>query len=116
MGLIYLASPYTHDDPLVMQERYELVCEYTAKLKRAGRYVFSPIAHCHGPALYGLPREYEYWKGYCELMLPKCDEMLVLMLDGYEESKGISGEVALAKELGMPLWFTEFDEIPEAIK
>jgi hypothetical protein len=112
VGLIYLASPYTHEDPIVMQERYERVCEYTAKLKRAGRYVFSPIAHCHGPALHGLPKDYEYWKGYCELMLPKCDEMVVLMLDGYMESRGISEEVLIAKELNRPIWFAEFDEIP----
>lgn len=99
MSLIYLASPYTHDDPKVMEDRYESVCEYTARLKRKGWYVFSPIAHCHGPAQYGLPKDYEYWKGYCEVMLPKCDWFGCLLLDGHEQSKGMNDEFKYALKL-----------------
>lgn len=78
--LIYLASPYT-GTPEKMLERFDLVCEYIAKLMRDGLYVFSPIAHCHPPAQHGLPTDWQYWQGYCEVMIPKCDILMVLMLD-----------------------------------
>ena len=49
--MIYLASPYTHDDPNVERERYESVCTVCAKFARLGKHVYSPIAHWHPIAL-----------------------------------------------------------------
>ena len=109
--LVYLANPYTHKDPDIMQERYEKACEFTAALKRNGWYVFSPIAHSHGPAQYGLPKDYEYWSGYCELMLPKCDIMMVLKLDGWQESVGVQAEIDLWHKTGKPILLLDFNEM-----
>jgi len=108
MILTYLAQPYTHEDPKVMQERYEKGCEATSILMNKGWMVFSPIAHSHGPAQYGLPKDYGYWRQYCELMLPKCDEVIILTLDGWEESVGVKEEVYLAGELGMATLYSGF--------
>ncbi len=100
--LIYLAQPYTGTDE-EMQDRYDIACEVTARLMNEGHYVFSPIAHSHGPASYGLPKDYAYWKGYCELMIPKCDEVRVMEIDGWTTSVGVAAEIKLADSLGIPV-------------
>jgi hypothetical protein len=100
--LIYLASPYSDDDIRVEEERYELAVKYTAKFMNLGYYIFSPIVHCHNCAVkYKLPTDWNYWRGYCELMVPKCEELWILQLKGWEKSKGIKGEVGLAEKLGL---------------
>jgi hypothetical protein len=49
---------------------------------------FSPISHTHPIALEGdLPLGWEYWKAYDEKMLSICDEMVVLMLPGWESQR-----------------------------
>ena len=49
--MIYVASPYTHEDPAVREERYLAALRYTAKLLANKRWCFSPIVHCHDLAL-----------------------------------------------------------------
>jgi len=45
--MIYLATPYSHDDPEVMEERFALVTATAAQLMLAGYVVYSPITHGH---------------------------------------------------------------------
>jgi hypothetical protein len=59
--MIYLCSPYTHPDPAVREARYEAACRTAAHLMRSGKIVFSPIAHSHGIAQYGLPKDWSFW-------------------------------------------------------
>ena len=102
-GLIYLASPYTDDNASVMAERFEGICKAAATIMKAGHHVFSPIAHSHPIAQYGLPKDYAYWKAYCEKTLPLCTEVWVIQLDGHEFSVGVAAEVRLAYALGIPV-------------
>ena len=55
--MIYLASPYSHPDAVVREQRFRDVCLAAARLIRAGQIVFSPIAHSHPIASggFGLP-------------------------------------------------------------
>ena len=45
MSFIYLATPYSHKDPQVRQNRYEHACKVAGKLMEEGNLVFCPIAH-----------------------------------------------------------------------
>lgn len=106
--LIYLASPYSHPDKKIELLRYELALKHLAKFMNEGHYLFSPIVHCHNAAVkYGLPTDWNYWKGYCCVMVPLCKRMWVLTLDGWEQSSGIKGETDLAKELNIPIDYIE---------
>lgn len=98
--LIYLASPYSHRHSSVKMERFHAVCKKAADLMRSGLFVFSPIAHTHPISLYDLPGDWEFWKEYDEIMLKKCDKMLVLMLEGWETSKGVQAEVEFMQAAG----------------
>lgn len=116
MKLAYLGQPYTHESPGIMLLRYQDGCDMTAKLIRKGWYIYSPIAHSHGPAQYGLPKDFAFWKNYCELMLSKCDVFIAYCLPGWEDSKGLQYELALWADTGKPLYMlSEFSELPEPL-
>lgn len=100
--LVYLATPYSHSDPNVREERFRAVNKAAADLMRAGLHIYSPISHTHPIALAGdLPLGWEYWQAYDRAILASCCKLIVLMLDGWRESKGVTGEIAIACELGL---------------
>jgi hypothetical protein len=103
--VIYLASPYSHPDPAVRQERFREACSVAAKMIQAGKVVFSVVTHCHPLVEHGLPTDWEFWDRFERVYLERCDEMVVLMLDGWETSVGVQAEVAIARELGLPVSF-----------
>lgn len=105
--MIYLASPYSHPDPAVREQRFEAVCKTAARMMREGQFVFSPIAHTHPIAKYDLPLGWEFWKRYDREWLAACDEMVVLMLAGWRESRGVEAEVVMARGMGMVVRFME---------
>jgi hypothetical protein len=103
MSYLYLASPYTHNDPAVMEERYQKAAEMCAYLLRRGMYVYSPIVHCHELAKnFDLPRDFSFWKGYNTAMLRHADKLLVLTIPGVSESVGVQEEISLAASLNLP--------------
>lgn len=105
--MIYLASPYTHPDPAVREERFQQACRAAAALVNAGHVVFAPIVHSHPIAAYGLPTTWAFWRQQDQAFLERCDELVVLMLDGWRQSAGVQGEIGLAQELGKPTRFLE---------
>jgi hypothetical protein len=96
--MIYIASPYSHPDKMVMDSRYQQVLGYTAELLRARKWCYSPIVHCHALAsTYDLPRDAGYWMEYNFAMLTRCDTLHVLQMDGWQQSLGVAAEVAFFK-------------------
>jgi len=77
-------------------------------MMRRGEHVFSPISHTHPIALAGdLPKDWEFWQAYDRAMLRACGKLAVLMQDGWQESVGVQAEIAIARELGLPVEFIE---------
>ena len=101
--MIYLASPYTHVDATVRESRFDAACLATTTLMRAGLSVYAPIVQCHPLVRYGLPIEWEFWQAHdCE-HLRRCDEVMVLTLDGWKASRGVQAEIVLAIQLDLPI-------------
>jgi hypothetical protein len=103
--MIYLASPYSHPDDDIRQQRFEAACRAAAEFIRRGRTVYSPIAHSHAICRYGVPLDWRFWERHDRKFLEMCDEVVVLMLDGWPESVGVQAEIAIARELGKPVSF-----------
>ena len=102
--LIYLATPYSHPDPAVREKRFKAVNRVAAQLMGQGKFVYSPISHTHPIALAGdLPKGWDFWDKYCRVMLERCTAMVVLMQEGWKESVGVTNEIKIAKELGIPI-------------
>lgn len=91
--MIYLASPYS-GTPEVMQQRYEATRAVTADTLKDGEFVYSPIVHCHDLALHhDIPKDFAFWSKYNFHMLDLADQLWVLMLPGWKESRGVTAEV-----------------------
>ena len=105
MNFSYLASPYTHPDPQVRVKRFEDACRAAAALMTEGKIIFSPIAHSNSIETIGLGavKTGAFWKQQDTPFLLCADELIVLMLDGWESSAGIAWEMQTARELGIPI-------------
>lgn len=94
---IYLAVPYSHPDPSVVEDRFNQVNQFAVKLIAEGHHVISPISMCHPIAMQGnLPGDWEYWQKYAQNCLSVCRALYVLMLDGWRESVGVQAEIKMA--------------------
>ena len=103
--MIYLASPYTHRDSAVCEQRFNDACSAAAELMRAGFSVFSPIVQSHPLVPYGLPTEWDFWRAQdCE-HLRRCDSMIVLTLNGWKLSRGVQAEINLAIAMDLPIHY-----------
>ncbi len=111
--MIYLANPYTHPDPAMREARFKAACRQAAEMFRCGIPVFSPIAYSHAIAAHDLPLEWEFWERFDRVFLETCDEVWVLTLDGWRESRGVQAEIALAHELGKPVVLVEPDALTD---
>lgn len=104
--MIYLAGPYSHEDPKVREQRFEALTKRAAELMIDGFTVFSPITHGHAIAeRHDLPLEFEWWQNQCLDMLSRATSMVVLRLDGYAESKGVAAEIAHAEKMKITIEF-----------
>lgn len=108
--LIYLACPYSDPDPAVRKRRFETVNRVAARLMSAGAFIFSPISHTHPIAEAGeLPKGWEFWRDYDTEIIRCCAELFVLRLPGWENSVGVTAEMALAAQLGVPITFLDLE-------
>lgn len=108
--IIYLASPYTHSDKNVLDARCIAAQKATARLMLEGNIVFSPIAHSHGVADHmpdAVRCDGDFWMEQDLPLLARCDEMVVLCLDGWRESSGVRQELAFATEKGIPVRYMD---------
>lgn len=102
--MIYIASPYTHESDKIRDLRYRLVKTYTQKRLDEGALVFSPIVYGHG-LTDGHPERipFEYWAQMNDHLIHSAEAVEVLMLPGWELSRGIAHEVDLAQRLYLPI-------------
>lgn len=108
MGLVYLATPYSHDDAAVRQRRFEIVNGVAAELIGRGIHVYSPISHTHPIAIAGeLPKGWDFWEACDRLILSACVKMIVLRQPGWKESVGVSAEIRMAKEMHLPIEYID---------
>ena len=102
--MIYLASPYSHPDPVIKKTRFLLAEQCTAALIKQGLFVWSPIVHCYGMALrFTMPDDAQFWKAYNFDFIRRADALYLLKIEGYEQSKGVMMELKLAAEIGLPV-------------
>ncbi len=107
--LVYLGSPYTHTDPWVRQERYNQALNALVFLLRQDKFVFSPIVHSHQADGKLRPeKDHGFWMRQALEMLKRCDKLTILMLEGWNQSKGVAEETVAASRLGIPVDYLEW--------
>lgn len=103
-GIIYLASPYSHPDPAVVEARVAAVTRLTAQLTLACYTVFSPIVHSHPLTQFAaLPCDWAYWQRHDEYFVRASSELWVALISGWQESVGVRAEIELARRYWLPV-------------
>ena len=112
MSFVYLAAPYSHENPAVRELRYQMINAFAARVMAAGHAVFSPISQSHEIARYMDDRyalDHDFWMGMDLPVLAQAGIVYVLMLDGWRQSRGVRTEIARALELGKDIAYFQFD-------
>lgn len=105
-GYIYLGSPYSHPDAIVREARYLAAAEALMTLLKNKLWTYSPIVHCHELSkTWGMPSDAAFWEEYDFAMLDGAHSMTVLTIRGWQESKGLSGEINRAISRGKQLTY-----------
>ncbi len=106
---IYLACPYSHDSRVIKVNRYRAATQKVGELMRQGYIVYSPITSSHPVVSQcrDMPTGWDYWEKADRTFLEWCDEVWVLCLDGWKESKGVQAEIKIAEELGKKVVYIE---------
>lgn len=95
-AMLYLASPYSNEEPTIQCFRFETAAMAVGMLMRLRKtpMVYSPIVHCHPVAAsLELPGHVDFWWEHNKFMLDQATGMAVLKLDGWKESKGVQREI-----------------------
>jgi len=106
--LIYIAGPYTADTPEKIHQNITNALDMAAKVWQAGHVAIFP----HGNTYHfeqrdiGLTNE-DYINGDLDI-LRRCDA--ILMLEGWQTSKGAVKEHYKACQLNMPIYFGKVPE------
>ena len=74
---------------------------------RDGNIVFCPIAHSHPMTEFHLPVDWDYWEEFDRAYLSICDELVVLRLQGWEESKGVQAEIEIMHSMRKTVRFID---------
>jgi hypothetical protein len=120
--LIYLASPYSHKDKLIIDIRVRDAQKATAGLIEQGHLIYSPIVHSHPiahlvtfQAVHDDSTDFtntgSTWLDYDKAMVDKADEVWVLRLNGWGESRGIKAEVDHAHAQDKPVRYVDYPSL-----
>jgi hypothetical protein len=63
---------------------------------------------CHPLAEYGVPTGRGFWQPFDLEHLARCDELWVLMLEGWRCSAGVQAGIQLATEIRLPIRYVPF--------
>jgi hypothetical protein len=80
-----------------------------ARFIKAGIPVFSPIAQSHPVALHGGidPLSHDIWLPADRPMMDAACGIIVVRMEGWEESVGIAHEIAVFKAAGKPVLYVD---------
>ena len=110
--LVYLASPYTSKDIRECYSREAKATVAAGLLIEKGYSVFAPITQSHRIATLSSTinsNDHDMWME-CDLAILKhCQQVVVLAIPGYKESKGVAEEVAFANENGIPVAYATLE-------
>jgi hypothetical protein len=109
----YLSNPY-NGSPSEMRERAQAAAQACATLLRGGVYAWSPIVHNHAMMAFSdfsLEERRELLLPYDFSLLRAAKGMIVLKLAGWEVSYGVTREIELCEELGLPVWYLAPEEV-----
>lgn len=117
MGYWYLGSPYSKY-AAGLTAAHRDVCVAAALLIDQGAAVYSPIAHMHPVAIHGglNPYDQSLWMKADTPMMEAADGLVVLMLDGWQDSQGLWAEIRHFHDARKPIVYMQPGKIPAELR
>lgn len=111
-GPAYLGSPYT-DYPMGREAAFYDVTALAAKLADKGIRTFAPITMSHSIAKIGRldAVDAEFWEWFDRPFVELCPSLIVACLPSWQESKGLSHEIATFLGNSRPVVYIDPQEI-----
>ncbi len=107
--LTYLSIPYSSPNPEVRDRRVAAAEVAMTNLIRTGRLVVCPVIMNHAAIKRADGRLSEtpgdYWRELEIRLAAACDELVVLMEQGWQDSRGVAREIALFEAAGKLVTF-----------
>jgi len=104
MTFQYLASPYSHEDPFIREERYLKALWAVDELLKSETVAYSPIVHFHECAkILNSSRTADFYRFHNLAMLKASSGLIILTLPYWGISEGVASEIDWAKELDKPI-------------
>lgn len=110
ISLLYVAGAFTSQSQELLDDLTKQADIIALEAWRCGWSVISPHKNCLGY----MPDEdmdYQKWMNALVAQISRCDALL--LLPGWEHSKGVQMEVRFAKEFGIPVYDYAVSGIPE---
>lgn len=104
--MIFLSLPYSHQYKEVIDYRIKIASIYAGHLMREGLIPVSPIIFGSKMLEHvNLPSDFDTWDKLCYAYLDNCKEIHILCIDGWNQSKGVAGEIDHAIKNGIEIKF-----------
>ena len=112
-GFLYLAGPYTNELEAIRVQRFEALTCAAAWLLNQGHIVHSPITQGHAITdRHALPLSWDpFWKRQSLGMLEQAVGLVVLRLDGWQDSVGTQAEIEHAEAADMPVFYLNMADL-----
>ena len=109
---IYLASPYKHQTPKVMEDRFKAVTIAAAHFMDKGERIYSPITHGHTVNQHMKQDAgcHKFWLDQCYKHVVTASAVYVLGTKGWDESVGVRWEIETAFAFGVPVYYVDPDD------
>lgn len=108
-NMAYIAAPYSHPDPSIIEARMEEFADFMSLLMSLEIHAISPLMNHPYLGRRRTPGTYDYWEPYSRNLLRRCDALIVIDMDGTWESKGVLDEIKMAIEYGLPVFVVRSD-------
>lgn len=114
--LYYIASPYTAKGHTgegakeIEHARYVEVTRIAAELtEKEDIAILCPITTSHMLKVYNdnLGTSWKEWKKIDYILLKHVDALLVCLMPGWDKSTGVNGEIQIAKNLKIPIYYVD---------
>lgn len=106
----YFASPYSSSHIYTSEMRYTKALIAAGELHNRGYCLIEPIGMSHHTAkVCNLPTGYEHWKTRDRAFIDHSDGLIVLTIEGWFQSVGVTDELQYAFATGKPVWMYETD-------
>ena len=110
--LVYIASPFAHSNEYIVETRVNFVNTYYVHLLKNNMNAISPVTVGNVLRKYISEHQWDnkFWMPLDLHLLEKCDEMHILCLAGWRNSKGVKEEIEFCERIGIPIKYVSIIE------